>query len=75
MIIGYTENFFIVHDPMGEHDLIAGVLRDKDGGNAVRYSKKDFMKRWSIEGDRHGWAMLVDPWPPEFKINKLEIDK
>lgn len=75
VIIGYTEKFFIVHDPMGEHDLVRGVLKDENGGNAVRYLKEEFVKRWSVEGEKHGWAMLVDPLPPEFKINRLEIDK
>lgn len=71
VIIGYTENFFIVHDPMGEHDLVRGLLRDEDGGNAVHYSRKDFLFRWEVEGPGSGWAMLVDPFPPPITFDKL----
>ena len=64
VIIGYTENFFIVHDPMGEHDLKTGLLRSEKGGNAVHYPKEDFLFRWEVEGPGTGWAMLVDPFSP-----------
>ena len=70
VIIGYTENFFIVHDPMGEHDLVRGLLKDGDGGNAVHYSKEEFLFRWEVEGPGNGWAMLVDPFPPPMTFDK-----
>lgn len=70
VIIGYTENFFIVHDPMGKHDLERGFLVDEDGGNAVHYSKDAFVARWAIEGPGSGWAMLVDPFPAPMKFDK-----
>ena len=48
----------IVHDPLGEADLVTGTTL---GGTArfCRYSRQNFGKRWMVEGDGSGWAVIA----------------
>ena len=64
VIIGYTDKFFIVHDPRGEHDIKTGLLLEPGQGEAVFYDREDFLHRWEVEGPGSGWAILVDDLPP-----------
>jgi hypothetical protein len=64
VIIGYTDKFFIMHDPRGEHDIQRGKLLKRGEGAGVFYDRKDFLHRWQVEGARSGWAILVDAFPP-----------
>lgn len=64
IIIGYTEKFFIVHDPRGEHDIKTGRLLNPDQGEAVFYERESFLHRWQVEGPGSGWAILVEDLPP-----------
>ncbi len=64
VIIGYTDRFFIVHDPRGEHDIERGKLLKRGEGAGVFYDREDFLHRWQVEGPRTGWAILVDASPP-----------
>ena len=64
VIIGYTENFFIMHDPRGEHDIQRGKLLKHGEGAGVFYDRKDFLHRWMPEGPRSGWAIIVDAYKP-----------
>lgn len=59
-VIGYDETHFVVHDPFGELDLIGGGY-PKAGptdGKGQRYSKKNLLKRWEIEGPGSGWGVI-----------------
>lgn len=61
-LTGVDETHFWVNDPFGEMDLIRGgyVSNKPNAGNQVRYSRKNLMKRWLINGSgRDGWAMYV----------------
>ena len=60
VIIGYTDKFFIVHDPRGEHDIKTGKLLKRGEGSGVFYDREEFLHRWQVEGPRTGWAILVD---------------
>jgi len=58
-LIGYDDEYFYVHDPFGELDLILGGYPKsgpKDGEN-VRYTRKNLMKRWLIASESDGWYM------------------
>ena len=57
VIIGYTDTHFIVHDPNGEASLVGGGYVNHSGGKAVKYSFKNFMPRWCVEGPNSGWYL------------------
>lgn len=59
-VIGYDETHFVINDPFGELDLIGGGY-PKAGptdGKGQRYSKKNLLKRWEIEGPGSGWGVI-----------------
>lgn len=60
-LVGHNETEFIVHDPFGEMDLVAGgyVKTGPTDGMFQRYSKKNLMKRWLIANDHDGWYFKV----------------
>jgi len=64
VIIGYTEKFFIVHDPRGEHDVRTGRLLKPNKGEGVFYDRESFLHRWEVEGPGSGWAILIEDLPP-----------
>lgn len=56
-LLGYDNEYFYVHDPFGELDLINGGY-SKAGpvdGKSKLYTRKNLMKRWLIESDSDGW--------------------
>jgi len=59
--IGFTPDSFIFHDPNGEADMVNGgyVSHDRKAGTAVKYSKKNWLRRWECDGKNTGWAILV----------------
>lgn len=50
--------WYIVNDPYGELDNSTGVYTSTKGSN-LRYSKGMLSKRWTVEGDGSGWAVIV----------------
>lgn len=58
IVVGYTRDHLVVHDPFGEADLVSGRTI---GGVArfVRYSRRNFGPRWEVEGSRTGWAIIA----------------
>ena len=59
IVVGITPSHVIVHDPLGEADLVNGTTI---GGTArfCRYSRKNFGRRWMVEGEGSGWAVLAE---------------
>ena len=59
IVVGITATHVIVHDPLGEADLVTGRTI---GGTArfCRYSRQNFGRRWMVEGDCSGWAVLAE---------------
>lgn len=56
-LIGYDDEYFNVHDPFGEMDLINGGY-PKAGpvdGKDTRYTRANLMKRWLIQSNSDGW--------------------
>lgn len=60
VIIGYTDTHFIVHDPNGEVALVSGGYVNHTKGEAIKYSFKNFMPRWSVEGPDTGWYITCE---------------
>ena len=59
IVVGITPSHVIVHDPLGEADLVNGTTIS---GTArfCRYSRVNFGRRWMVEGEGSGWAVLVE---------------
>jgi putative chitinase len=58
IVVGYDATHVIVHDPLGEADLVTGATLPKPA-RFCRYSRKNFGRRWMIEGPGSGWAIVV----------------
>lgn len=56
-LIGYDEEFFYVHDPFGELDLVNGgyQMAGPTDGKQQKYSRKNLLKRWLISSASDGW--------------------
>ena len=59
IVVGITPTHVIVHDPLGEADLVNGTTL---GGTArfCRYSRANFGRRWMVEREGSGWAVVVE---------------
>jgi GH24 family phage-related lysozyme (muramidase) len=59
IVVGYTKDHLVVHDPFGEADLVSGATL---GGVArfARYSRRNFGPRWLVEGANTGWAVIAE---------------
>jgi len=57
LVVGFTESHWIIHDPFGEAALVEGgyVSTAPTAGRFVRYSKKNFNRRWMVEPHRGGY--------------------
>jgi hypothetical protein len=62
VIIGYTDDSWIVHDPNGPAKLVPGGYEDSFDGSSLKYSFKNFNPRWIVGGEGDGWYMDIrDP--------------
>jgi hypothetical protein len=61
VICGFTPTHFIIHDPFGEGNMVNGgyVSHAPAAGRGIRYSKKNWLSRWEVDGSNTGWAILV----------------
>lgn len=59
--IGFTPDAFVHNDPNGEADMLNGgyVSNSASRGKGVKYSKKNWLRRWECDGKNTGWAILV----------------
>jgi hypothetical protein len=59
--IGFTPDAFVHMDPNGEADMVNGgyVSNAASRGNGVKYSRKNWLRRWECDGNNTGWAILV----------------
>ena len=59
IVVGITASHVIVHDPLGEADLLSGTTLS---GTArfCRYSRANFGRRWMVEGEGSGWVVLAE---------------
>jgi hypothetical protein len=61
VVIGYAKDAFIHNDPNGEANLVGGGYSSNKGGKGIAYSRKNWLRRWEVDGPKTGWAMLVQP--------------
>jgi GH24 family phage-related lysozyme (muramidase) len=58
VVIGFDKDAFYLNDPYGEADLVNGGYINSNG-KGVRYSRKNWLRRWEVEGPGSGWLVLV----------------
>jgi hypothetical protein len=58
-VVGYTPTHFIHNDPFGEADLVNGGYVSNKGGAGIPYSRKNWLRRWLIEGNDTGWFLRI----------------
>lgn len=57
-VVGYDASHVIVHDPLGEANLVDGTTSNRPG-RFCRYSRENFGRRWMVEGLGTGWAIIA----------------
>jgi len=58
LLIGDDGEHGIFHDPYGEMDNVnGGYVTVGRGGKSVKYSWRNWLKRWEVEGPGTGWFM------------------
>jgi hypothetical protein len=58
LLIGDEGGKGVFHDPYGEMDNVnGGYVSVGSGGQGVKYSWVNWLKRWEVEGPRTGWFM------------------
>ena len=57
LVIGWDpqRQVLLIHDPNGEADLVAGGYVSEVGGKRQLYSRRNWSRRWMVEGDGSGW--------------------
>jgi hypothetical protein len=62
LLIGDDGERGIFHDPYGEMDNVnGGYVSIGSGGKDVKYSWKNWLQRWEVEGKGTGWFMTFRP--------------
>jgi hypothetical protein len=59
VIIGSASGAYIHNDPNGEADMVNGGYLNHTKGAGIAYSRKNWLRRWEVDGPGTGWAMLV----------------
>ena len=59
VVVGYTDNAWIMNDPNGEANLTAGGYTNNLNGDHLHYSFKNWNPRWVVEGEGSGWMMDI----------------
>ena len=58
LCIGDTGESGVFHDPYGELDNVnGGYVHVGSGGQNVKYSWRNWLPRWEVDGPRTGWFM------------------
>jgi GH24 family phage-related lysozyme (muramidase) len=65
LVIGWdpATRQLLMHDPNGEADLVNGgyVSTAIGSGKALRYSERNWGRRWQVEGSGSGWWIQLTP--------------
>ena len=59
VVIGFTPEAFIHHDPNGEAAMLQGGYVNHSGGAAVEYSRQNWQRRWEADGTGSGWYLDI----------------
>jgi hypothetical protein len=57
--IGTGRDTVTIHDPMGEPDLLSGGHIRGRHGRAILCTRRNFGRRWMVEGPGTGWYLTV----------------
>lgn len=57
VVIGFTKDATIHHDPNGECDIVNGGYVNHTKGRGVAYSRRNWLRRWLVEGPATGWCI------------------
>ena len=59
--IGYDKDHIIMNDPYGEADMVNGgyISTEAKRGVKVKYTRKNWLRRWEVEGKSTGWYVAV----------------
>ena len=60
VICGCTPDEWIHLDPNGEADMINGGYVNHTYGDCIKYSRKNWEKRWLIDGPATGWMICLE---------------
>ena len=63
VVIGFDDQAFIHNDPNGEADMVGGgyVSNSNRAGAGVRYSRRNWLRRWEVDGKGTGWYLRIKP--------------
>ncbi len=59
--VGYDVDSVVHNDPNGVADLVHGGYTSDLDGDHIKYSYKNWLPRWTVNGPNDGWAMQVKP--------------
>ena len=59
VVVGYTQDAWIMNDPNGEANLVDGGYANNLNGDHLKYSFKNWNPRWIVEGEGSGWYMDI----------------
>jgi hypothetical protein len=60
VVTGYDLYGLTIHDPAGMPDMHKGTHEKKLSGSYVRVDRKDFERRWLIDGPQSGWMIVIN---------------
>jgi hypothetical protein len=60
VVTGFTPLHFIHNDPNGEADMVHGGYVNNSKGKGIAYSRKNWLKRWEVDGANTGWYVAVE---------------
>lgn len=60
VVVGFTPKGFIHNDPNGEADLLNGGYLNHDQGASIEYSRRNWLRRWEIDGRGTGWFLEIN---------------
>jgi GH24 family phage-related lysozyme (muramidase) len=61
LCIGFTPEAIVMNDPNGEASMTNGGYVNHSAGAGIRYSRRNWLRRWEVDGPSTGWALLVKP--------------
>ena len=61
VVTGFTASHFIHNDPNGEADMVNGGYVNHKGGAGIAYSRRNWLRRWLVDGPESGWYLKVRP--------------
>jgi len=61
VVTGFTSTHFIHNDPNGEADITNGGYVNHKGGAGIAYSRRNWLRRWLVDGPQSGWYMKIRP--------------